>query len=106
MAKTFLFLACAMLFASSAFAHWRPSRWFWRDRTTSSRPSARDLRGIVESVDARRNTFTISDANGTRVVVKRRDKRVDPQPGDHVSISGPWNRDTGFLEGYSIKLLE
>jgi len=78
----------------------------WRDRSTSSRPSARDLRGVVESVDARRNTFVITDANGERVIVKRRDRRVEPQPGDFVSISGPWNRDSGFLEGYSIRVLQ
>lgn len=107
-ARLLLILAVALPFAESVFAHprWRavPYRYaFEEDR----RPSARDLRGTVESVDRDRNTFVIhSDATGAFITVARRDRRVDPRPGDFVSISGPWNRRTGRLEGYSIRLLE
>ena len=65
-----------------------------------------DLRGTVESVDYRRDTFVIrNDATGNFVTVELRDRREDVRPGDYVELSGEWSR-AGFFRAYDVDLLD
>jgi hypothetical protein len=68
--------------------------------------SAGVLRGTVESVDYRRDTFVIrNEASGSFVTVEMRDRRRDVRPGDYVEISGDWARSGVFL-AYGVDLLD
>ena len=63
------------------------------------------LRGVVESVDYRRDTFVVrNDATGSFVTVVARDRR-QVRPGDYVELSGEWNR-SGLFQAYDIDLLD
>ncbi|HVG25155.1 MAG TPA: hypothetical protein VND45_13445, partial [Thermoanaerobaculia bacterium] len=66
-----------------------------------------DLRGTVESVDYRRDTFVIrNDATGSFVTVIARDRRArDVRPGDYVELSGSWSR-AGLFSAYDVDLLD
>lgn len=67
------------------------------------------LRGVVESVDYRRDTFVIrNEATGSFVTVAMRgygrwDNEV--RPGDYVEISGDWRRN-GLFEARRVDLLD
>jgi hypothetical protein len=63
------------------------------------------LRGVVESVDYRRDTFVLrNEATGSFVTVSSRSRRSDVRPGDYVEIAGDWTR-SGFFEAYDVALL-
>ena len=66
-----------------------------------------ELRGTVESVDYRRDTFVIrNDATGSFVTVVARDRRArDVRPGDYVELSGTWTRG-GVFSAYDVDLLD
>ena len=66
-----------------------------------------DLRGTVESVDYRRDTFVVrNDATGSFVTVMARDRRArDVRPGDYVELSGSWTR-SGLFNAYDVDLLD
>lgn len=69
------------------------------------RYSAGSLRGTVESVDNRRDTFVVrNEATGSFVTVAMRDRRRDVRPGDYVELSGDWTR-SGIFEAYDVSLL-
>jgi hypothetical protein len=74
----------------------------------SNRAYARgDLRGTVESVDWRRDTFVIrNEATGSFVTVVARNRREDDniRPGDYVEISGDWTR-SGIFEARDVDLV-
>jgi hypothetical protein len=64
------------------------------------------LRGTVESVDYRRDTFVIrNDATGSFVTVVVRDRRDNVRPGDYVEISGDWTR-SGVFQAYDVDRLD
>lgn len=65
------------------------------------------LRGVVESVDDRRDTFVIrNEATGSFVTVEMRDRRRDDvRAGDYVEISGDWTR-SGLFQAYDVDFLE
>jgi hypothetical protein len=66
-----------------------------------------DLRGTVESVDWRRDTFVIrNEATGSFVTVVARNRREDDniRPGDYVEISGDWTR-SGIFEARDVDLV-
>ena len=68
--------------------------------------SAGALRGTVESVDYRRDTFIVrNDATGSFVTVASRSRRDEVRPGDYVEISGDWTR-SGVFDAYRIDLLD
>lgn len=63
------------------------------------------LRGIVESVDHRRDTFVIrNDATGSFVTVILRDRREDVRAGDYVELYGDWSRN-GVFQAHDVDLL-
>lgn len=64
------------------------------------------LRGVVESVDYRRDTFVIrNEATGSFVTVSSRDRRRDEvRAGDYVEISGDWTR-SGLFQAYDVDFL-
>ena len=66
-----------------------------------------DLRGVVESVDYRRDTFVVrNDASGSFVTVVARDRRRDDvRPGDYVEIAGDWTR-SGVFQAYQVDVLD
>ncbi len=73
----------------------------------SSRGYSRgDLRGTVESVDPRRDTFVIrNEATGSFVTVVVRNRRDDNvRPGDYVEVTGDWTR-SGIFEANDVDLL-
>jgi hypothetical protein len=64
------------------------------------------LRGSVESVDYRRDTFVIrNDATGSFVTVVMRDRRGDVRPGDYVELYGDWSR-SGVFQARDVDLLD
>lgn len=65
------------------------------------------LRGVVESVDYRRDTFVVrNDETGSFVTVFMRDRRGDDvRPGDYVEVSGDWTR-SGLFQAYDVDLLD
>jgi hypothetical protein len=68
--------------------------------------SAGAIRGTVESVDYRRDTFVVrNDATGSFVTVAARSRRDEVRPGDYVEIAGDWNR-SGIFDAYRIDLLD
>lgn len=65
-----------------------------------------ELRGIVESVDYRRDTFVIrNEASGSFVTVVMRDRRREFRPGDYVEVYGDWSR-SGVFRAYDVDLLD
>jgi hypothetical protein len=63
------------------------------------------LRGVVESVDYRRDTFVVrNEATGSFVTVASRSRYDNVRPGDYVEITGDWTR-SGFFEAYNVALL-
>ena len=68
--------------------------------------SRAELRGVVETVDYRRDTFVVrNDATGSFVTVVNRDRRRDVRPGDYVEVYGDWSR-SGVLQAYDVDLLD
>lgn len=64
------------------------------------------LRGIVESVDYRRDSFVIrNDATGSFVTILERDRRLEVRPGDYVEISGEWSR-AGVFQAWDLDFLD
>jgi hypothetical protein len=66
-----------------------------------------EIRGVVEIVDYRRETFVVrNDATGSFVTVYMRDRGRDPvRAGDVVSLGGDWTR-SGAFEAYRVDILE
>jgi hypothetical protein len=69
--------------------------------------SGADLRGTVESVDYRRDTFVVrNDATGSFVTVASSDRRTDRlRAGDYVELSGDWSR-SGLFQAYQVDVLD
>lgn len=73
------------------------------DRYDSS--SVGSLRGVVESVDYRRDTFVLrNDATGSFVTVFSRDRR-NVRAGDYVEVAGEWSR-SGVFQALDVDLLD
>jgi hypothetical protein len=72
-----------------------------------SRTSRGELRGVVESVDYRRETFVVrNDATGSFVTVVMRDRGRDPvRAGDFVELGGDWSRG-GVFEAYRVDIVD
>ena len=65
-----------------------------------------ELRGVVESVDYRRDTFVVrNDATGSFVTVVMRDRQREVRAGDYVEVSGDWTR-SGVFTAYDVDLLD
>jgi hypothetical protein len=71
------------------------------------RTSRGEIRGVVESVDYRRETFVVrNEATGSFVTVMHRDRGRDPvRSGDFVELRGDWTRD-GVFEAYGVNILD
>ena len=69
--------------------------------------SGADLRGTVESVDYRRDTFVVrNDSTGSFVTVASSDRRTDRlRAGDYVELSGDWSR-SGLFQAYQVDVLD
>ncbi len=68
--------------------------------------SSAELRGVVESVDYRRDTFVVrNEASGSFVTVEMRDRRRDVRAGDYVELEGEWTR-SGLFRAYDVNLLD
>jgi len=64
------------------------------------------IRGVVESVDYRRDSFVVrNDATGSFVTVLSRDRRLDVRAGDYVELSGEWTR-SGVFTAWDLNFLE
>ena len=64
------------------------------------------IRGVVESVDYRRDSFVVrNDATGSFVTVLSRDRRLDVRAGDYVELSGEWTR-SGVFTAWDVDFLE
>jgi hypothetical protein len=64
------------------------------------------MRGVVESVDYRRDSFVVrNDATGSFVTVLSRDRRLDVRAGDYVELSGEWTR-SGVFTAWDVDFLE
>jgi hypothetical protein len=72
-----------------------------------SRTSRGELRGVVESVDYRRETFVVrNEATGSFVTVVMRDRGRDPvRAGDYVELGGDWSR-SGLFEAYRVDIVD
>ena len=65
-----------------------------------------ELRGIVESVDYRRDTFVIrNEATGSFVTVVSRDRRDGVRAGDYVELRGDWSRH-GVFQARDVDVLD
>lgn len=66
-----------------------------------------DLRGVVESVDDRRDSFVVrNDDTGNFITVVLRDRNEQlPRPGDYVALRGDWTT-RGYFRAYDIDFLE
>jgi hypothetical protein len=65
-----------------------------------------DIRGVVESVDRRRDTFVIrNEASGSFVTVISADRRRNVRPGDYVELYGDWSRN-GIFRARDIDLID
>lgn len=73
----------------------------------SARTSRGELRGVVESVDYRRETFVVrNEATGSFVTVVMRDRGRDPvRAGDYVELGGDWTR-SGLFEAYRVDIVD
>jgi len=78
-----------------------------RDRYYDVRTSRGELRGVVESVDYRRETFVVrNDATGSFVTVVHGDRGRDPvRAGDYVELGGDWTR-SGVFEAYRVEIVD
>lgn len=73
------------------------------DRRSYSRG---EIRGVVESVDARRTSFVLrNEDTGDYITVLPRARRVYVRPGDYVEVDGTWSR-SGTLTAYDIDWLD
>jgi hypothetical protein len=67
------------------------------------------MRGVVESVDYRRDTFVLrNEATGSFVTVRSRGGDRDLErvrPGDYVEIDGDWSRG-GVFEAYRLEFFD
>lgn len=64
------------------------------------------IRGVVESVDYRRDSFVVrNEATGSFVTVIARDRGLDVRPGDYVEISGEWTR-AGAFQAWNVDFLD
>jgi hypothetical protein len=72
-----------------------------------NRTSRGELRGVVESVDYRRETFVVrNEATGSFVTVVMRDRGRDPvRSGDYVELGGDWTR-SGLFEAYRVDIVD
>jgi hypothetical protein len=79
----------------------------YRDGYYDRSTSRGELRGIVESVDDRRETFVVrNDATGSFVTIVMRDRGRDPvRAGDFVELRGDWTRD-GVFEAYRVDIVD
>lgn len=77
------------------------------DRYYDVRTSRGELRGVVESVDYRRETFVVrNDATGSFVTVAHADRGRDPvRAGDYVELGGDWTR-SGVFEAYRVDIVD
>jgi hypothetical protein len=78
-----------------------------RDRYYDVSTSRGELRGIVESVDYRRETFVVrNEATGSFVTVAHNDRGRDPvRAGDYVELGGDWNR-SGVFDAYRVEIVD
>jgi hypothetical protein len=78
-----------------------------RDRYYDVRSSRGELRGVVESVDYRRETFVVrNEATGSFVTVVHGDRGRDPvRAGDYVELGGDWSR-SGVFEAYRVDIVD
>jgi hypothetical protein len=69
--------------------------------------STGELRGVVESVDYRRNTFVVNnEATGSFVTVAARDFEADRvRAGDFVELYGDWSR-AGLFQARDVDVLD
>jgi hypothetical protein len=64
------------------------------------------MRGVVESVDYRGDSFVVrNDATGSFVTVLSRDRRLDVRAGDYVELSGEWTR-SGVFTAWDVDFLD
>jgi hypothetical protein len=79
----------------------------YNDGYYDSRTSRGELRGVVESVDYRRETFVVrNEATGSFVTVVMRDRGRDPvRAGDYVELGGDWTR-SGLFEAYRVDIVD
>lgn len=64
------------------------------------------MRGVVESVDYRRDSFVVrNDATGSFVTVLSRDRRLDVRAGDYVELAGEWTR-SGVFTAWDVNFLD
>jgi hypothetical protein len=77
------------------------------DRYYDVRTSRGELRGVVESVDYRRETFVVrNEATGSFVTVAHNDRGRDPvRAGDYVELGGDWTRN-GVFEAYRVDIVD
>jgi hypothetical protein len=69
--------------------------------------SEADFRGVVESVDYRRDSFVVrNDDSGDFITVVLRDHRETlPRAGDYVAIRGDWTTQ-GYFRAYDVDFLD
>ena len=66
-----------------------------------------ELRGVVESVDYRRNTFVVrNEASGSFVTVRADGYEADRvRAGDYVELYGDWTR-SGYFRAHDVDLID
>ena len=69
--------------------------------------SEADFRGVVESVDHRRDSFVVrNDDTGNFITVVLRDEREAlPRAGDYVAVRGDWTT-RGYFRAYDVDFLD
>jgi hypothetical protein len=79
----------------------------YRDGYYDRSTSRGELRGVVESVDYRRETFVVrNEATGSFVTIVMRDRGRDPvRAGDYVELRGDWTRD-GVFEAFRVDIVD
>jgi hypothetical protein len=79
----------------------------YRDSYRRNLNSEGDFRGVVESVDWRRDTFVVrNEATGNFITVVLRDRREETvRPGDYVEVRGDWTT-RGYFHAYDVDLLD
>jgi len=78
-----------------------------RDRYYDVSTSRGELRGVVESVDYRRETFVVrNESTGSFVTVAHNDRGRDPvRAGDYVELRGDWTR-SGLFDAYRVEIVD
>ena len=78
-----------------------------RDRYYDVSSSRGELRGVVESVDYRRETFVVrNEATGSFVTVVHNDRGRDPvRARDYVELGRDWSR-SGVFVAYRVDIVE